>query len=169
MHDGSVCYTHTNRLRERRCTMDRTDTVFRGNLMLFALAALLTFGFITLLQFIAVPWFFLVLIAMHGGIALFIVSKRRFKKTGFSVSRYYKTQYIMLIPYLLIMFYAFATRAGIVPAYDDAKMAVTLAYSAFCAVLTVWNFLRMKKDLADQYDIIIEGDARESLAADQAC
>lgn len=96
------------------------------------------------------PWFFLVLIAMHGGIALFIISKRSFKKQELDVSRFYKTQYIMLVPYLLVMFYTFAAKAGIVPLFADEKTIITLIYSTFCAIVTVWNYLRMKKSLEQQ-------------------
>jgi hypothetical protein len=140
--------------------MERSGKDFKRNLALFITAAVVTFGFITLLQVLPMPWFIVALVVMHGGIALFIVSKRRFRKTGFEVSRFYTAQYLMLLPYVLIMLYAFATRAGIVPALTEVKVVVTLAYTVLCAIFTTVNCLRMKKELERQYIIIAENDAK---------
>lgn len=140
--------------------MERSAHFFKNNLALFIIAAIVTFTCITMLQFIPTPWFFIALVAMHGGIALFIFSKRRFKKSGFTVSHFYKAQYSMLVPYLAIMLYAFVTKAGILPAFDDVKMTVTLAYTAFCIVMTTRNCIRMKKELERQYTLIVETDAK---------
>jgi len=119
-------------------------------LILFALAALFTFGFITLLQFAPMPWFFVALLAMHGGIALFIISKRMFKSQELAVSQFYRTQYILLIPYLFVMFYTFASKAGIVPLFTTEKTAFVLIYSVLCGFITIWNYLRLKKSLENQ-------------------
>ncbi|WP_139651080.1 hypothetical protein [Raoultibacter phocaeensis] len=132
-------------------------------LVLFALAALFTFGFITLLQFAPMPWFFGALIAMHAGIALFIVSKRLFKSCSYIVARYYRLEYVLLVPYLLIMAYAFASKAGVVPLFETQKSIVTLAYTAFCFGMTLWNFARMRKDVRNQQIEVIA--TREALGA----
>lgn len=116
-------------------------------LALFNLAAVLTFGFITALQFMPLPWFFLALVAMHGGIALFIVSKRAFKRQGFEVALFYRTQYLLLVPYVCVMAYTFAARAGIVALFAQEKAIAVLCYSAFCAGVTIWNYLRLKRSL----------------------
>lgn len=130
--------------------MHESPQATKRPLILFALAALFTFGFITLLQFAPMPWFFLVLVAMHGGIALFIISKRMFRSQDITVSRFYRTQYLLLIPYLLVMFYTFASKADLVPLFTDEKTIFVLFYSALCGFVTVWNYLRMKKYLEDR-------------------
>ena len=56
------------------------------NYYLFLAAIAVTFGFIAALQFIAFPWFFAALLAMHVGVFLFIVSKKRFQNAAFSFS-----------------------------------------------------------------------------------
>lgn len=132
-------------------------------LVLFALAALFTFGFITLLQFTPMPWFFGALVAMHAGIALFIVSKRLFKSCTYIVAQYYRFEYVLLVPYLLIMAYAFASKAGVVPLFETEKSIVTLAYTAFCLIMTLWNFTRMRKDVRCQQDEVIA--SRKALGA----
>ena len=132
-------------------------------LALFALAALLTFGFSTLLQFTPRPWFFGALIAMHCGIALFIISKRLFKNCTYIVARYYRFEYLLLVPYLLIMAYAFASKANIVPLFETEKSIVTLAYTFTGLVLTIWNFQRMRKDVLNQQDEVLA--SRKALGA----
>ena len=127
----------------------------KTGLTLFALAALLTFGFITLLQFVPMPWFFGALIAMHCGIALFIVSKRLFKNCNYIVARYYRFEYLMLVPYLLIMAYAFASKAGIVALFETEKSIITIVYTIFCFIMTAWNFKRMRKDVRNQQDEVL--------------
>lgn len=127
----------------------------KTGLTLFALAALLTFGFITLLQFAPMPWFFGALIAMHCGIALFIVSKRLFKNCTYIVARYYRFEYLMLVPYLLIMAYAFASKAGIVALFETEKSIITIVYTIFCFIMTAWNFQRMRKDVRNQQDEVL--------------
>ena len=46
---------------------------------MFIAAIAMTFSLIAMLQFVEIPWFFMVLLAMHGGVFLFIFSKKRFK------------------------------------------------------------------------------------------
>lgn len=133
-----------------RVSMTTISSTTRTGLALFALGAALTFGFITLLQFAPMPWFFVALVAMHGGIALFIVSKRMFKRRSYIVARYYRLEYIMLLPYLPIMAYAFASKAGIVPVFDTEKSLFTIAYTLACFIVTLWNFQRMRKDILGQ-------------------
>ena len=132
--------------------MKETTAPEKKPLRLFLIAAFVTFGFITALQFTPVPWFFLALIAMHGGIAMFIISKRTFKKLELDVKQFFRLQYTLLIPYLLVMVYTFTSRAGIIPMFTDAKTALVLLYSAFCFFATFWNYLRLKRSLTDQLD-----------------
>ena len=73
------------------------------NFNLFIAAIAMTFSFIAVLQFVEVPWFFLVLLAMHGGVFLFIFSKKRFKAQGYDVARFYTLEYKLLALYLPVL------------------------------------------------------------------
>ena len=68
-------------------------------LALFLTAAIVTFGCLTVMQFLEKPWFFVALVAMHAGIALFVVSKRVLRKQEFDLLRYFKSEYAMLLPF----------------------------------------------------------------------
>src|SRR5699024_7000326 len=81
-----------------------------AGLALFMAAAVLTFGCITIMQFLEKPWFFVALAAMHAGIALFVASKRTLRGGGFQLERFFKKEYAMLLPFLLIMLYSFASK-----------------------------------------------------------
>lgn len=141
----------TNILQLRReDTMNSPDKSLRTGLVLFIVAAVFTFGFITLLQFLEIPVFFVALVLMHVGIFTFIASKRVFKKAGYDVRNYYKTQYVLLIPYVVVMVYTFACRFGLLPMFEDAKTIFTLCYTGLCVLITIWNLLRMKRDLERQ-------------------
>ena len=75
------------------------------NYMLFVLANLVTFTFISLLQ-VADGWLFVVvLLAMHSGIALFVVSKKRFMVHDVSVKRFYDRAFIWLALYIPLLLY----------------------------------------------------------------
>lgn len=95
-------------------------------MFLFVVAALLTFGFITLLQFTPISWFFVVLILMHVGIFTFIASRRVIQGAGNDARTYCRNQYLLLLPYLLILLYTFACRFGLLEMHVDVKTAVTL-------------------------------------------
>ncbi|WP_080799099.1 hypothetical protein [Arabiibacter massiliensis] len=119
-------------------------------LALFFAAAVVTFGCITAMQFLDKPWFFMALVAMHGGIALFVVSKRLLRGQGFDLTGYFKTEYALLLPFLLIMLYTFASKASLLPPWGDAKASITLVYALICFAVTFWNFRHMQRDARAQ-------------------
>ena len=144
--------------------MQISDTAFKRNFILYIAAVAVTLGFISLLQFVPTPWFFAVLIAMHGGVLFIIVSKKRFKRAGFSVSQFYNAQYIFLLPYLLIMLHVFAAKAGVLPPLEELKTTMTLTYTVLCAAMTTWNCIRMKKALDHQRVLIAKCAAKAKQA-----
>lgn len=115
-------------------------------LALFFAAAVITFGCITVMQFLDKPWFFAALVAMHAGIALFVASKRLLRAQGFDLVGYFKAEYAMLLPFLLIMFYSLASKAALLPPWGDAKASITLVYALICFAVTFWSFRRMQRD-----------------------
>ena len=114
-----------------------------AGLALFMAAAVLTFGCITVMQFLEKPWFFVALAAMHAGIALFVASKRTLRGRGFQLERFFKKEYAMLLPFLLIMLYSFASKAALVP-------PLVLVYALICFAVTFWNFRALQREARAQ-------------------
>lgn len=75
------------------------------NYALFLLSNLITFTFISLLQ-MANGWLFVVfLLAMHSGIVLFLVSRKRFMAQDPDVKRFYDRTSIYLALYIPLLLY----------------------------------------------------------------
>lgn len=128
--------------------MKLTDA--KPGLALFLAAAIVTFGCLVAMQLVERPWFFVVLVAMHGGIALFVASKRAFSAAGFDMRAYFKMEYLMLLPFLLLMLYSFASKAGIAAPMGAAKGALVFVYAVACFAITFQNFRRMQHDARAQ-------------------
>lgn len=121
-----------------------------AGLALFVTAAVLTFGCITVMQFLEKPWFFVALAAMHAGIALFVASKRTLRSRGFQLERFFKKEYAMLLPFLLIMLYSFASKAALVPPFGSAKESLAFVYALICFAVTFWNFRALQRETRAQ-------------------
>ena len=115
------------------------------NILFFALGAFFTFSFITLIQLVNPPLFFVFLVLMHVGIFFFILSRRGFKKQGIDVSKFFKIQYILLVPYLLVMVYKILTSVGVPPMFEEVKMVATLILTAIAIVISVINIMGLIK------------------------
>ena len=109
----------------------------------FLVANFFTFGLIAALQFVEFPWFFLVLLAMHGGVFLFIASKRGFWKFGIDVKKVYILQDILLALYLPILAAKLMSRFGWIVFPSALKTALVLALTAVAYIITVWNSARL--------------------------
>ena len=119
------------------------------NFFLFLAAVLVTFPLIALLQFVPMPWFFLVLLLMHGGVVLFIVSRRRFLRGGYPVIQNYRFEYILLALYLPILLLKLLAGFGILTFDPYVKTLAVLILTAVCliasAVNAVFLFRRCKR------------------------
>lgn len=119
------------------------------NFCLFIAAVVLTFSFIALLQFVAVPWFFLVLLAMHGGVFLFIISKKRFKAQGYDIGRFYALEYRLLALYLPVLALKVLSSLKILRFDATLKTALILAITALSVIVSAVNAVKMYKYLKD--------------------
>jgi len=72
---------------------------------LFIVGQLITFLFIILLQLLSRNLFVVLLILMHLGIVFIIISKKRFLKQNLQVNLFYKRLYVLLTPFLPMVFY----------------------------------------------------------------
>ena len=136
------------RRTEGECSMSEKNPAC--GLALFLTAAIVTFGCLTVMQFLEKPWFFVALVAMHAGIALFVVSKRVLRKQEFDLLRYFKSEYAMLLPFLLIMAYSLISKTGALPPFGSAKASITLVYALICFAVTFWTFRHMQADARAQ-------------------
>jgi hypothetical protein len=119
------------------------------NYYLFLAAIALTFGFIAALQFVEVPWFFLVLLAMHGGVVLFIFSKKGFKTQGYDVVRFYALEYKLLALYLPVLALKVLSSLGILQFNAALKTGLILGITVFSLVISAINARKMHKYLKD--------------------
>jgi hypothetical protein len=114
---------------------------------LFITAVVMTFGFIAVLQFVEVPWFFLVLLAMHVGVFLFIFSKKRFTAQGYDVKRFYSSEYILLALYLPILCLKILSSLGALHFDTTIKTVLIFAITAFSLVVSTINVIKLYKYL----------------------
>lgn len=119
----------------------------RKNFYLFIAAIALTFGFIAVLQFVEVPWFFLVLLAMHGGVFLFIFSKKRFKAQGYDVARFYALEYKLLALFLPVLALKVLSSLNILRFDATLKTVLILAITVFSVIASTVNAVKMYKYL----------------------
>lgn len=117
------------------------------NYYLFIAAIVLTFGFIAALQFVEVPWFFLVLLAMHGGVFLFIISKKRFMAQGYEIARFYTLEYKLLALYLPVLALKVLSSLNILRFDASLKTVLILAITAFSMIASVVNAVKMHRYL----------------------
>ena len=123
----------------------------RKPFVLFGAAMAITFVNITLLSFVEPPLFFVILVLMHVGIALFIVSRHMCKTLGVEAQTkpIYLKEYALLIPYLLFMAWSILARVGVLPEGGDAKMALTLGWTFLCLVWSLVNATHLHRALRE--------------------
>ena len=116
----------------------------KTNFYLFIAAIVTTFGLIAALQFVDILWFFLVLIAMHGGVVLFIVSKKRFQKAGYDVKRFYSLEYKLLALYLPILACNLLSAGFDILRLDETlKTVLILVITVFSLIVSAINAKKM--------------------------
>lgn len=114
--------------------------------LLFLLAVIITFSCICLLQFIEFPVFIVVLVSMHVGIALFIISKKIFtKKLGLNVKKFYIREYLLLALYIPVLIYKLLSKTGWYQVNVPVKTVVSLVITAFSVIISVINGVKLYK------------------------
>ncbi len=121
-----------------------------NNFRLFVLAELLTVTFITLLQITNVRYFLVFLVLMHTGIALFVISKKRFLKSGLNVIKYYKNMYRYLALYLPILAYKLPSYLFEYTVNHQVIVGLTLTVTTIVVSLSILNTLALKRALNSQ-------------------
>lgn len=119
----------------------------KKNYYMFIAAIAVTFNLIAALQFVEVPWFFLVLLGMHGGVFLFIFSKKRFKKQGCDVTRFYSLEYKLLALYLPVLALKVLSAFEVLHFNETLKTVLILVITGFSLVVSTVNAIKLKKAL----------------------
>jgi len=132
--------------------------------LLFIAGIVLTFTFITLLQFVSpkddIFLFIGTLVLMHGGIVCFIFSKKQFKKTlgelTPEIKKCFKREYYFLLWYLPVLFVKL-----LLPLFTDltfgagtaeyyVKLGAVLTMSAIFAAESVFTAVALKEAFAQK-------------------
>ena len=126
-------------------------------LLMVIFGQLFTLGFISGLEFVnpaETLWLFiLLLVGMHIGIVLFILSKKLFKISG-KYSKYYNVFYILLIPFLALMGIKIA-KVEMAPALEYG-IVFSYIFIVFITsiILDVLYFKEMKNNILHQEEKI---------------
>lgn len=121
--------------------------MMKKNFYMFIAAIAMTFSLIAMLQFVEIPWFFMVLLAMHGGVFLFIFSKKRFKAQGYDVARFYSLEYKLLALYLPVLALKVLSSLGVLQFDAMLKTVLILVITIFSLIVSVVNAVKMHKHL----------------------
>jgi hypothetical protein len=127
--------------------MAKADTF---NFLLFLLAQVFTFTFITLLQFTDFPLFVVMLLLMHVGIALFIISKKRFIKSNRAIKQYYTNVYLLLSLYLPILIYKLLSYLFFYDINVALKTTFTIVITICASIYSIYNSILMHLYLKGQ-------------------
>lgn len=125
-----------------------TDDLKRAKTF-FLLGEVITFGFITLLQFLSGVWFILALVLMHSGIVMFIVARKRFEKQGVNVLRQFRLTYIVLAFYLPVLGYKLLARVFAYAVNETLTTIYVLVLTAIAVMIGVYNTLAIAKVKSD--------------------
>jgi hypothetical protein len=90
-----------------------------------------------------------VLLAMHGGVFLFIISKKRFKAQGYDIGRFYALEYKLLALYLPVLALKVLSSLKILRFDATLKTALILAITALSVIVSAVNAVKMYKYLKD--------------------
>ena len=114
---------------------------------LFCLAEIIVFCFITTLQFVEGWLFVLALILMHGGIVIFIITKKKYRQIGINVQKYYYRTYAILAMYLPILFTKLIFRLLEKSLNEDVITIVTLSITVVAVGIASVNSWYLAKEL----------------------
>jgi hypothetical protein len=115
-------------------------------------AKIVTFGNITLLQFVDFPLFLFVLLLMHGGIVGFIIQRKRFVKAGLAVRPYFHRTYLLLALFLPILGYSLGALIFGYPVDEPAKQIVVLVLAGIAIIASLFNTLSLRAFLQKSTD-----------------
>jgi len=124
----------------------------RNYFSFFLLGQFITFLFIILLQLLSRNLFIILLIAMHLGIVLIILSKKGFLKQGLEVKPFYMRLYLLLTPFLPMVVYKLLSYVISYEVNKDFVFIYTMIVAVTTFSLSIINsiklnlFIKQKKE-----------------------
>jgi len=111
--------------------------------LIFSGGYLFTISMLFLLQISSVPWFFLWLVLMHGGIIILALSKRKFKT--FQVMPHYRRTYLSLLLFIPILIYKIITRIFSLTENEEVINIISLAIILVCLTNLIYTVYKVKR------------------------
>jgi hypothetical protein len=112
-------------------------------IFLLSLIYLYTLAMLFLLQIIDMPWFFLVLVLMHGGIVGLILLKKRYK--SLNITFYYRNIYITFALFIPILAYKLIAAIFSFEENHDLVRYVSIAIIMIALMVGAVNVFVFKK------------------------
>ena len=106
---------------------------------LFVIGQIITFLFIILLQIMNRNLFLILLVLMHVGIVFIILSKKGFIKSGYNIKSFYKRLYLLLTPFLPMVFYKLLSYLFSYSVNESFVLIYTLLIAAITIILSTIN------------------------------
>ena len=122
----------------------------KKNFILFMVALVIIFGFITTLQMVKGILFFGALVLMHCGVILYIYTKKQFKKNHISIKKHYTTENILMALYLPVLAAKLLSNFGVITIDNDIKRTIVFCITAVAIVVSIVNCVLMFKNIKNQ-------------------
>ncbi len=119
----------------------------KKNFILFTVALAIIFGFITALQMVKGALFFVMLVLMHCGVALYIYTKKQFKKREVSIKKYYMTENMLMALYLPVLVAKILSNFDVIAIDNEIKQIVVYCITAVSVVVSAVNCVIMYKNV----------------------
>ena len=114
-------------------------------ILIFSGGYLFTISMLFLLQISEIPWFFLWLVLMHGGIIILALSKSKFKT--FKVLSHYRRTYLSLLLFIPILIYKIITRIFSLTENEEVIKIVSLAIILVCLTNLIYTVYKVKRQV----------------------
>jgi hypothetical protein len=114
-------------------------------ILIFSGGYLFTISMLFLLQISEIPWFFLWLVLMHGGIIVLALSKKKFKT--FPVLSHYRRTYMSLLLFIPILIYKIITRIFSLTENEEVIKIVSLAIILVCLTNLIYTVYKVKRQI----------------------
>ena len=122
----------------------------KKNFILFMVALVIIFGFITTLQMVKGILFFGALVLMHCGVILYIYTKKQFKKAQMDIKKHYTTENILMALYLPVLAAKLLSNFGVITIDNDVKRIIVFCITGVAVVVSVVNCVLMYKNVKKQ-------------------
>lgn len=111
-------------------------------ILIFSLAYYFVVGMLFLLQISKMPWFFIWLILMHGGIVVLALLKRSYQ--DLDILSYFKRAYLSLLLFIPILIYKIIVAIFSLEENEAVVTYVSLFFILICIGMGIYNIIKLK-------------------------